>query len=328
MQVAMKVNHPEAVTPSDTIVPPSAGAAVQQYRDSERALWEHYGLQPTERFIELDSPQVRLRVLEVGSGEPLLFVHGTGGIGPYWAPLVRELGAFRCLMLDRPGWGLSSPIDFAKHEYNTLVANLLSGVLAALDVDRAHVVGASIGDVWALRLAQRHPTRVGRIVLMGGGPLLADVPVPRIIKLIASPMGALMVRLPEKPGRVRSILRQIGHGASLDTGRIPDEYVEWRATLGRKTDSMRNERDMIRAIVSRAGFRPGLTFEDAELAAIRQPTLLVYGTADPTAPIDLWKRFARLLPRGELNLVADGGHMPWLDDPTLVASHVNRFLTT
>lgn len=82
----------------------------ERYRQAEQALWGHYGLKPTERFIELDSPRVRLRVVEVGSGEPVLFVPGTAGTGPYWGPLVRELKGFRCLMLDRPGWGLSSPV--------------------------------------------------------------------------------------------------------------------------------------------------------------------------------------------------------------------------
>ncbi|MGH3030345.1 MAG: alpha/beta fold hydrolase [Gaiellaceae bacterium] len=308
----------------------SAGQAATQglerYRAAEQALWRYYGVQPSERFVEISSPQARLRVLEVGSGEPVLFVHGTGGTGPYWAPLVRELAGFRCLLLDRPGWGFSSPIDYTKHEYRSVVVDILSGVLGALGLERAHVVGASIGDVWALRLAQAQPASVERVVLLGGGPLLSDVPVPRIVRLIASPAGALMVRLPEKPARTRSILRAIGHGASLDAGRIPDEYVEWRATLGRETESMRSERNMIRALVRGRAFRPGLTFGEGELAAIRHPTRLVYGTEDPTGPIELWKRFVGLLPRGELRLVEGAGHLPWLDDPSSVASAVGRFL--
>jgi hypothetical protein len=50
---------------------------------------------------------------------------------------------------------------------------------------------------------------------MGGGPIVPDVGVPGFIRLLASPAGALMVRVPDTPGRLRSILRQSGHGASL-----------------------------------------------------------------------------------------------------------------
>lgn len=303
------------------------GAATQRYRDAEHALWDHYGLEPSERFIELDAPAVRLRVREVGTGEPVLFVHGTGGPGT-WPSLVRELKGYRCLMLDRPGWGLSSPIDYAKHEYNTLVADLLSGALDALGVDRVSIVGASIGNNWALRLAARHPSRVARIVLMGGGPLLPEIQLPVFIRLLASPLGALIVRLPEKPKMTRAQLRQLGHGPSLDAGRIPDEFIEWRVALSRDTNSMRHERDMVRAIASVRGFRPGLTFQNAELARIQQPTLHVYGTADPVGTVETWRRGTGLLPHGELQLVDEGGHVPWFDDRGLVASHVQRFLAT
>lgn len=304
----------------------SAEARTERYREAERSLWSYYGLEATERFIDLDSPAVRLRVLEVGSGEPVLFVHGTAGTGPYWGPLVRQLPGFRCLMLDRPGWGLSSAIDYSKHEYNTVVAAVLNDALDALGLDRAHLVGASIGDAWALRLAARHPSRVDRIVLLGGGPLVPEISVPPVIRLLASPIGALMVRLSRKPKMTRSQLRQAGHGASFDAGRIPDEFIDWRTTLSRETDSMRNERNMVRALVSGRAFRPGLIFEDAELAAIQQPTLFVYGTADPVGTVGVWTRVVGLLPRGELRLVEGGGHVPWLDDPAQVAGDVRRFL--
>jgi len=297
-----------------------------RYVQAERAVWEHYELEPREQFVELESPRVRLRVQEVGTGDPVLFVHGTAGNGAYWAPLIRELDGFRCLLLERPGWGSSSAIDFSATPYANLTADVLRGALDALGVERAHVVGASIGDVWALRLAQKHPARVGRVALLGGGPLVADVPVPRIIRLIASPIGAIMVRLPDKPARVKSILREVGHGATLDAGGIPDTYINWRVALSNATESMRNERDMVRAIVGRRGFRSGLTFTEDELAAIGQPTLIIYGANDPSAPLAVWERVTDLLPAGQLHVVSDSGHMPWLDDPEAVASKLHNHL--
>ena len=304
----------------------SASTRTDRYLEAERRLWEHYGLEPQERYLDLDGPAVRLRVLEVGSGEPLLFVHGTVGPGG-WPSLISHLPGFRAIVLDRPGWGLSSAIDFSGQEYKTLVADVLRGALDALDVERAHVVGASIGNVWALRLAQRHAPRVDRIVLMGGGPIVAESGVPGIIRLLASPAGAVMVRLPDSPGRLRSILRQAGHGASLDAGRIPDEFIDWRVAAGRETDSMRNERAMVCAIVKGKSYRRGLTFDDAELATIRQPTLHVYGTADDTVgTAEIRNRVADALPRGELRLVEGAGHMPWFDDPAEVAGEMSRFL--
>jgi pimeloyl-ACP methyl ester carboxylesterase len=310
---------------SGAIAMTSADAPIERYRRAERAVWNHYGLEPIERFIEFDSPAVRLRVQEVGAGEPLLFVHGTVGPGA-WPALVRELPGFRCVVLDRPGWGLSSGLDFSKHEYKTVVADVLRGVLDGLGLDRAHVVGGSIGNVWALGLAARHPRRVGRVVLLGGSPLVPEIRVPGFIRLLASPIGALMVRTANKPERVQSILRHNGHGDSLDDGRIPDAFVNWRVALGKETDSMRNERDMVRTLVNGDQFRPGLTFEDAELAALQAPTLYVYGTADPVGTVDIWRRVTDVLPQGELRLVDGAGHMPWFEDSSRIGTEVERFL--
>jgi len=299
------------------------------YREAEQRLWKHYGLEPSERFIELSSPAVTLRVVELGSGPPVLFIPGTAGTGPYWGPLVRALSGFRCLMLDRPGWGLSTPLDYTSVDYRATIADLLRGLLDTLEIEKADVVGASIGDLWAFQLASRDPARVGRVVLLGGGPIVAEAGVPPIVRLIASPIGAVMVRLAQKPGRVRAFMRQAGHAASLDAGRIPEEYVSWRVAFERETDSMRNERNMVRSIVSwRTGLRAGVTFDDAELADIEQPTLLVYGTADPVGTAEIWRRVVDAMPRAELQLVDGAGHMPWLDDPSAVADAITRFIGT
>jgi pimeloyl-ACP methyl ester carboxylesterase len=312
-------------TPRAARVAAPAAIPIERYRASERALWARYELDPTERFIDLGSPAVRLRVQEVGSGEPVVFVHGTGGPGT-WPSLVAELPGLRCIMLDRPGWGLSSPVDYSAGPYSRLVADLLSGVLDALGLERAHVVGASIGNNWALRLAQRHPSRVRGIVLLGGGPLLPEVVIPPFIRLLASPVGPVMVRIPQRPKMIQAQMRQLGHGPSLDAGRIPEEFIAWRLALTRDTDSMRHERAMVRAIASPRGFRPGLTLEDGELGRIEHPTLHVFGTADPVGSVATWRRAADLLPRGELQLVDDAGHVPWFDDPSEVGTGISRFL--
>jgi 2-hydroxy-6-oxonona-2,4-dienedioate hydrolase len=306
-----------------TMAPP-VDARSERFRQAELAMWNRFGLNPTERYVELDSPRLRLRVLEVGTGEPLLFVHGTAGPGA-WPSLIRELKGYRCLILDRPGWGMSSALDFSKHQFGAVTASVLRGVLDGLRVERAVVIGNSIGDVWALRLAAQHPSRVSHLVLLGGGPIVPEVEVPGIIRLIASPVGAIIVRLPVSPGRVRSILKAGGHGPSLDAGRL-DDFVEWRVAMGRDTDSMRSERAMVRTLIHGRAWRPGLTFNDDELAAIEPPALFVYGTADPVGSAELWGRVVGLLPHGQLQLVDNAAHEPWIEDPGGVASRIVQFV--
>jgi pimeloyl-ACP methyl ester carboxylesterase len=306
---------------------PSRETRGDRYRRAERTWWHHFDLEPKERFIEVESPSTRLRVLEIGAGPPVVFVHGTAGAAPVWAPLVKELSGFTCLLLDRPGWGLSSPMDYAQSDYGSLSAALLRRVFDVVGLDRAHLIGGSIGNVWALRHAEAYPDLVDGVVLIGGGPLTPDIPVPKIVRAIASPLGAVMLRLPEKPGRVRGIVRANGDGTSLDAGRM-DEFIDWRVALGRDTDSMLAERSMIRTIVDwrRGSFRRGLVFQDADLAALDVPVLMIYGASDPVGSVETWRRFTQILPRASLRVVDGAGHMPWFHDPAGVAADVGRFL--
>jgi pimeloyl-ACP methyl ester carboxylesterase len=300
---------------------------LDRYRNAEARLWEDYGLAPRERFIEIDSPRVSLRVLELGppDGEPVVFIGGTGGTGPYWAPLVRGLDEYRCLLIDRPGWGLSGQVDWRGRPYTQTLTALVLGSMRALHVDRAAIAGASIGATWALRVAQAAPERVASVLLLGPGPLVDAVEPPRFIRLLASPLGAVMVRMHPGPDRVRSIMRQIGHGSSLAAGRIPDSFIEWRVAFERYTGALANERSMVRTLLRGSGWADGLTFSDAELAGIQQPVLLVFGSSDNVGTIDVWRRFTGTLPAGRLEVI-DGGHVPWLDDPDRVTAVVRDVL--
>jgi pimeloyl-ACP methyl ester carboxylesterase len=306
----------------------ASGARTEHYRCAERAFWDHHGLAPTERFVKVGSPPVRLRVQELGSGEPVLFVNGTGGPGAYFAPLLAELHGFRCLVLDRPGWGLSAPVDFSGRLYRTVVAELLRQTLDAFGIDRACLVGDSIGNLWALRLAQADPSRVERLVLLGAGPLTSEIEVPTFIRLLRSPLGKVIIRVPERPQMVAKQLAGLGHATGDKPGQVPTSFVDWRVAMTRETDWRRHERDMVRCVVGRGGFVPSFVLQEAEVAGITQPTLMVYGTADTIGSVDIWRRFVGRMPRGELELVDGGGHMVWYDDPGRVGARVTQFLTS
>jgi len=302
----------------------NGNTAADRFRQAERALWTAYGLEPTERSLDLADPRVRVRITETGSGDPLLFIGGSAGTGAYWAPLIRELPGRRAIVLDRPGWGLSSPMDYRGSNFGEVTARIVRGVLEQLGIDRVDIVGQSIGGIWALHAARAYPERIGALVLLGGMPN-PDVPMPKFIKLLRSPIGAIMVRVPMKPGMLHKQLEALGHGATLARGGMGD-FVTWRLDFQRHTPSMRHERAMVQGITAGESFRPGVHLDDAALADIAQPTLMLFGTADPTGNPELWRRYVERLPDGRLELVADGGHNVLWDDPGGVGGTVRRFL--
>jgi pimeloyl-ACP methyl ester carboxylesterase len=305
----------------------STAQRAERFRQVEEAVWARHGLAPNERVLDLVRPRLRLRVREVGRGRPILLVHGT--IGPAaWPSLIQAMGGnARFIVLDRPGWGGSDPIDFSDvADYRELAADVLAGALDDLGIERAALIAGSIGDTWALSLAERHPMRVDRLVLLGGGPLRAEVRPPGFIRLLASPIGALVVRLPMSIGRTRRILAASGHAASVADGRIPAAFLAYRVSLSNDTSAMRHERGMVRHIVRGSSWRPDLPFDDEALGRIDARTLFVYGTNDEVGDVATWQRFVGAMPNAVLSLVERAGHMPWFDAPGDVASRVDRFL--
>lgn len=83
---------------------------------------------------------------------------------------------------------------------------------------------------------------------------------------------------------------------------------------------------MVRSIVGRQGFVPGLVPSEVEIASLEAPTLMVYGTADPVGSTETWQRFMGGMPRGQLELIDAGGHLVWLDDPSAVGKTISAFL--
>lgn len=295
------------------------GMTIDDLRRSEADVWDHWGMDPIEKVIEVGRPPGRIRVQEMGSGPPVLLIHGTGGYGPYWAPLVAGLGGYRSLMVDRPGWGGSDPVDYSQSTYKEFVAGLMVEVLDELGVEKVHSVGASIGDTWALSLASKHPERVHSVALLGAGPLTDEVMVPTAIKLLRSPLGRMMSRVRWREKMETGQARQSGHGPSLDGGRMPQVYVDWKVEMTNDTDWRVHERAMVRSIVGPNGWKAGLTFDADDLSSVSVPLLMVYGTNDAIGTEEAFRRFVGSIPGGSLHLVEDAGHLPWFDDPRQVS---------
>ncbi len=103
-----------AFTPGPTAIVERTTSALRRdpdrYRSAEQRLWRTLGVTPVERSVKLARTGVTVRLQEVGAGPPVVFVHGASNAGTSWASLAALLGGFRCLLLDRPGCGLSDPL--------------------------------------------------------------------------------------------------------------------------------------------------------------------------------------------------------------------------
>lgn len=301
----------------------------EAFRQAEERLWEQVGLAPTEHRLQLRGSEVAARVQEVGSGAPVLFVHGTTNSAASWAFLAGRLAPrFRCLLLDRPGCGLSGPLPVAPgmdglpEHGDTLVPD----VLDALGIETAHLVSTSMGGYFALRAAAAHPRRVGRIVQLGWSLGAPTGRLPLLMRLASLPgAGRLMAAMPVNERGVRSMFRQLGLKQALESGRVPQAMIDTYVALLRHTDTMANEL-AIGGGASLPELVRGLELSDEVLAAVRAPILFVWGGRDPFGGPDVARGFADRIPGAALQLVPGAGHAVWLDDLDLAAAVVEGHL--
>jgi 2-hydroxy-6-oxonona-2,4-dienedioate hydrolase len=301
-----------------------------RYRAAEDALWHQAALTPIEHRIHLPRNHVEVRVVEVGEGPPVLFLHGgPGAAGAIWADLAARLPHLRCLLVDRPGTGLSDPnrlgdVTAVRREATTMVADVLDG----LGIEHAHLVGSSHGSYIALLSAAADPDRVDRTVHLGCPGFVDGMRATAFDRLVLLP-GAPQVfgRLPANERGMRSTFRQLGHGRSLDAASIPQPLVDWSVALQRHTDTMQHELASMGCMGTfRRGFDPALTIAADLLAEVRSPTYVLWGDADPYGDEVVARRFVDALPDAELEMLPGAGHLCWLDDPDHAAATVRRHL--
>lgn len=137
--------------------------------------------------------------------------------------------------------------------------------------------------------------------------------------------GGLFGRLPASEKGVRSTLRQLGHGATLDAGELPQVAVDWAVAVQRDTDSMRNDLAvMARMGTFRHGFDVSLTIGRELAGAVRAPTYVLWGTEEVYGDEAIARSLVAAMPSGELELHPGAGHLCWFDDPDHAAAVTRR----
>jgi 2-hydroxy-6-oxonona-2,4-dienedioate hydrolase len=295
-----------------------------KFREAEQHLWDFVGHDPTERRFVMATTGTEVRVQEVGQGDPVLFIHGGPNCGSTWAPMLRYFDGFHCLLVDRPGTGLSEPYPVTAANLASFGAGFVSGVLDGLEIPQAHVVASSFGGHLALRSAAAHPHRFRRMVQMAAPAMVPGAVYPPFMKLMTSRFIRSMMNLfPPTQSVNRSIFRQIGHGESLDAGLIPQVFLDWYLAVGRHTDTLRNDGDPIGSVVPAGEL---VTLSGSLLASVTTPTLFLWGNDDGFGGEDNARLVSGLLPNARLVMLPNAGHLPWLDDPGLVAERTADFL--
>lgn len=258
---------------------------------------------------------VRLRLRDTGprAAPAVILLHGFGASLDTWEPWAQALSArFRVIRFDLPGFGLTGP-DPTGDYTDAREMKILLGLMDQLRVDRASLVGNSLGGRIAWNFAALHPDRISHLVLVSPDGFAS--PGFEYGKVSKTPL--MMQVLPYVAPRA-----MLKANLAAAYGR-PDALSE--ATVTRYRDMMLAP-GVRPAIVARMG-QVILRDPAPTLARIAVPTLLLWGEKDAMIPISNAADYLRHLPHATLVRLPNLGHVPFEEDPSGSIRPVERFLS-
>ncbi len=274
---------------------------------AEAALIASTGL-PIERH-DVDAGGLRMHYLTCGEGEPLVLLHGRGNGGGVFLPILSALVEQRqVIALDLPGWGLSAKPPFHGRSAHDALDFWMRGVLGLLDalgLESADVLGHSMGGFVALGLALEHAERVRRLVLVNAAGLDRVLGFDeRLVYWI-------------KPERLLHWLgpRALRWGLRFEAPREAEAsgamFVYLYAIMSQLEVIPSGARAFDRWI-NLAGVH--LSFE-RRIRELSMPVLMMWGDRDVTTPYSSALLAARALGPGHLVAITGCGHAPFLERP-------------
>jgi pimeloyl-ACP methyl ester carboxylesterase len=270
--------------------------------------------------IELHGRRVVYRV--AGEGSPVVLIHGMLNSSSHWQDVATGLASDHLVIApDLIGHGDSAAPrgDYSLGAHAASIRDLL----AAIGVDRATVVGHSLGGGVAMQFFYQFPQRVQRLVLISSGglgrevsPLLRTAALPGVQALMSLVIGPRAVAALWEGG---ALMRRRGWGAGV--------YVQAAARAMRplqSADARGAFLHTLRSVIDVHGQRVSAT--DRLYLLESMPTLIVWGERDHTIPLEHGLAAHRAIPGSVFRTLPGVAHFPHLEDPAAVAEVLREFI--
>lgn len=269
-----------------------------------------------------DNPEVARRIgaagiatnfHDVGSGFPVLMLHGSGpGVSAWanWHLVMPELAkARRVIAPDMVGFGFSERPANVEYSLDTWVRQAV-GLLDALDIAVADLVGNSFGGALALAIAIRHPQRVRRLVLMGSVGVPFD---------ITPGLDAVWGYTPSFEA-MRKLIDLFAHDRAL----VTDELAQLRYEASIRPGFQESFAAMFPA--PRQRWVDAMASREPDIRAIPHETLVIHGREDQVIPLSNSLTLAQWIDRAQLHVFGRCGHWTQIEHAARFAQLVGNFL--
>ncbi|WP_197355859.1 alpha/beta fold hydrolase, partial [Streptomyces clavuligerus] len=289
---------------------------------------------PRPRPRAVGGNEVRLRSRELhgyrqayrmaGRGDAVVLIHGIGDSSSTWAEVMPSLaGRYRVIAPDLQGHGASAKPrgDYSPGAY----ANGIRDLLSALGVERATLVGHSLGGAVAAQFAYQFPERTERLVLVASGGIGRQLtPLLRAATLPGAGLVLAALRLPTVRWQLEQYLRLL---RAFDTDLGVDATDLMRAIDALPDAGSRSA--FVRTLRAGVDWRGQVaTLLDRSYLTQGMPTMIVWGGRDVVIPAVHASLGHVSMPGSRLEMFTEAGHFPFRTDPERFLSVLHDFIST
>ena len=268
----------------------------------------------TSRYAQTAS--WKLHYNEAGEGHPVILLHGSGAGATGWSNFRPNIGplseSFRVLAVDVPGWGKSDSATSDNYDHPAAVVELMD----ELGIEKAALVGNSMGGMVSLALAARHPERVSHLVTMGPGSFIN---IPTMFGAGDGPTEGLKILFEGYQNPTPEVMKRLVEIMTFSPEFATDELARLRAdAAAARPDHLENFLAGIRA-----GSGPvSAPATPEEAMSIQAPTLLIHGRDDRVVHFEHSMRLVAMIANSRLVLLNRCGHWAQIEH----AAEFNRLV--
>ncbi len=285
-----------------------------QYLESRNRLFQQAGVSPQSKFVSTDGPVEKVHYLEYGAGRPLIIIHGGLSHSSEWINIMKPLGEhFHLYVVDRPGHGLSDPINYRGLDYRQNAVDFIRSFMDAISVDSAYLMGNSMGGFFSICFALEYTQKVQKLLLIGA-PAGMNLWIPLMLRLLGlRGINWLLMKTVAKPSTsgVRDIHKQI---LVADVDQVSDDYVNNCYHNMLLPGSETAAKTLLESVLTMKGWRKEL-YLSPQLKKLTMPVYFIWGDEDAFEKPYTGRQKAKEIALHRFEEIPNAGHCPWFDQP-------------
>jgi pimeloyl-ACP methyl ester carboxylesterase len=268
---------------------------------------------PQDCYIKVG--QLNTRYWVVGDqGSPVILIHGIGQYVEHWASAMSALAAHhKVYAIDLPGHGKTDKPPEMSYTLDDL-SQFIKDLMSALGIEKAHIVGHSLGGAVSMRLVLRQPASVDRLVLVDSGGLGREVSM--MFRILSLPLLGEMLSRPSLSGSA-ALLKMFVHDSAIITDELVKQNYQMNALPGAHQAILKSLRTNVNVWGQIDNSRDihGIT-------SISNPVLVIWGRQDNLIPVAHTDIADKGFPIVRVEIIENCGHFPMLEH----ASEFNKLL--